>query len=407
MASHTRRFSALLVLALLLCLPVASFAVDAVLTDDTFINSGSPSATNGANASLKINSTSTTFLKFDPSATLPPGTTGSDITKATLVLWVNTFTTGGTIDVRQVTGPWAEATLNFTTGSGLIGSSVAVSPSITSKGDFVAIDLTDLVQDWIDGIVANNGVALQPAGGLNIVINSKENTGAAHEARLEIALAGTGPTGPTGPSGADGPTGPTGGAGPTGPTGPTGVGTEGPTGPTGSPGGAGPTGPTGGEGPTGPTGPTGTEGPTGPTGGEGPTGPTGAAGTGGGGLFTGRVNTLSTSNGATFGAPSGISTSGTLAAAQTLSPNVACTAQNLAVSITAAPGGTKTRVFAINVDGSDTAVTCTVTSAATTCDSAAATALIPAGSLIAISSGATGSGSAAAADLRFGWECIP
>ncbi|MGG2093178.1 exosporium glycoprotein BclB-related protein [Bacillus sp. S13(2024)] len=89
----------------------------------------------------------------------------------------------------------------------------------------------------------------------------------------------TGPQGPAGgpqgPAGSTGPQGPAGGTGPQGPAGSTG--SQGPAGGTGPQGPAGGTGPQGPAGSTGPQGPVGGTGPQGPAGGTGPQGPAGSS----------------------------------------------------------------------------------------------------------------------------------
>lgn len=103
------------------------------------------------------------------------------------------------------------------------------------------------------------------------------------------AKGSTGAAGPTGATGATGPKGPTGAKGATGNAGPTGAqgiqgiqGKQGPTGAQGTQGLQGPTGATGAKGPTGAKGSTGNAGPTGATGSTGAKGPTGATGATGG-----------------------------------------------------------------------------------------------------------------------------
>src|SRR5262249_48408189 len=124
--------------------------------------------------------------------------------------------------------------------------------------------------------------------------------------------------------------------------------------------------------------------------------------------FSSRINTLTTANaGIDFGPVSGIATANTTGTnMDSLSSNTACTAQNLSVLITAAPGGTKTRLFELLVGpgGANTVIlSCTVTSAATTCNSGATTATISAGSRIGIrDTVSSGGGAAAAANALVG-----
>jgi hypothetical protein len=105
-----------------------------------------------------------------------------------------------------------------------------------------------------------------------------------------------------------------------------------------------------------------------------------------------------------FAAVTGITTAtATESDVQTLSPSVATTAQNLAVRVTAAPGVGNSITVTLRVDGADTALTCTISGAATTCNSAAATASIPAASQLSFELTPSGLGLPTVAAL-VGWE---
>src|SRR5204862_245909 len=152
-----------------------------------------------------------------------------------------------------------------------LGATIASALLAPPKNEFLLVDVTAIVKDWLDGVAPNDGVALVANGtdGVVLRLDSKENSKTGHAPLLDITLAGSeaataGPTGPTGAAGATGTTGATGATGATGPTGGTG-----PTGATGDTGATGPTGATGDTGPTGSTGATGATGDTGPTGPQG------------------------------------------------------------------------------------------------------------------------------------------
>jgi Collagen triple helix repeat (20 copies) len=296
--------AALMALGVLLS-PSTSFAVGAVLTDDTSLSSSSAFA-NGDSAFLKVSPTGPvqfTLLKFNPVVVLPAGTTGDDIAKAVLKVFVNQVLAGGTVGIRVVNSDWSEATATYSNALGKLGAIVipGIPISSGSDGQWITIDVTDLVADWVDTPAANFGLGIVSTGA-NASFDSKENIRTGHQAQLEIVLIGGGGTGATGATGATGPAGPTGatGSGATGATGPTGAtgnsgatgatgatgsaGADGATGPTGATGGSGATGATGATGSagaTGATGPTGATGSTGATGATGPTGPTGATGAAG------------------------------------------------------------------------------------------------------------------------------
>src|SRR5205807_8465757 len=225
-------------------------------------------------------------LKFDlstlpgcPSA-CPPG---NEVNKATLRLFVSHVKHPGTFSVVGIgpsTVPWTEGTITDNNSALTAPPYLLEATSApVAQYQFINIDVTNLVKDWLNGIIPNNGIALIPDGSrINAQFDSKEGGSTSHEPLLEIDLVGSGggsagpagPTGPTGPIGATGATGSTGSTGTTGATGPTG--STGPTGATGAAGAAGATGATG------PTGATGVTGPTGPTGATGTTGDTGATG---------------------------------------------------------------------------------------------------------------------------------
>ncbi len=127
---------------------------------------------------------------------------------------------------------------------------------------------------------------------------------------------------------------------------------------------------------------------------------TGSAG--GAGFITGRINQLPTSAGSVFFASaSGITdATATEALTTTLSPAVSAVATGLSVRLSQPPGAGNSLTFTLRVNGSDTAVSCTIAGSARTAESAAA-AFIPAGSELSISIRAAGvpnSGSA-----LFGW----
>ena len=299
--------------AIVLMSPVAAGGVQIALTDDAYTSSGTPSGNLGDGSVLVVQGSNQppsplrsgpapvarTYLKFDlsttgtsPTATLPTGTVASDIDKATLVLFLSDVANGGSLVMHRVNGPWNEATLTQVNAPAMDAAELAtVSISTSQKRDFIAIDVTALVMDWVDGTVTNNGIVLVPSASATISVSfdSKESGATSHPVLLDVTLKNTGPAGSTGPTGPKGATGVQGGTGATGPTGATGVqgatGLTGPTGAKGSTGSQGNTGSTGPQGNTGSTGPQGNTGATGPqgntgaTGPIGPTGPQGATGT--------------------------------------------------------------------------------------------------------------------------------
>jgi Collagen triple helix repeat (20 copies) len=241
-------------------------AVLARLTDDAHTSASAPTMNFGTASTLLVQgptpAVARAYLRFDLT-TLPAGTRGADVARAVLRLWVARVTRGGMFDVYSVRGGWSEEALTAANAPGqgrdqLIGIPVTA----RDRNRFVVVDLTELVQEWLDRTLENNGLLLVPnAAGVTVEFDSKENASTSHEPELEITLRGSGtagspgPPGPAGPPGSDGARGAAGPPGPVGPAGPPGP--PGPAGPPGPPGARGPQGLAGAPGPGGPSGPAG------------------------------------------------------------------------------------------------------------------------------------------------------
>jgi collagen type VII alpha len=259
-------------------LPGLALAQDATLTGDTYVSAANPS-TNFGNAGFMIIRGSTNlrgFVKFDLT-TLPVGTNGNGVAKAVLTLWVSSMGTAGSFNIQNVNGSWNELTITNANAPAL-GGIVASAVPVTSANSYVSVDVTSAVKNWLNGAVANDGLALIPnTSTVSFQLDSKENTNTSHPANLTITLIGpAGPQGPAGLQGASGPQGPIGFPGANGATGPAGA--AGATGIAGATGATGPAGPIGPLGPTGSTGATGAAGASGPQGIQGLSGATGATG---------------------------------------------------------------------------------------------------------------------------------
>ena len=209
--------------------PAIAWAQQAMLTGDTQINSAATTTKYGASTTLNISPTNSALLQFDLTDMLPSGTTAAQVLRARLIVFPDAVTTGGTVNLYQVTSAWSEGTVTYATKP-TIASSAANSLSIGVPSSFHDFNLTTLVQGWITTPASNFGVELQASGATNIAIDSKENTTTSHPAVLQIDLSG--PAGPAGASGATGATGPQGPAGPAGARGATGA--TGATGPAGT-----------------------------------------------------------------------------------------------------------------------------------------------------------------------------
>jgi hypothetical protein len=232
-----------------------AMALDAPLAADAHVSNTVPAANFGGLPNLNVGSGASALLRFDLS-TLPAGTTAAKLVKANLILYVNRVGAAGAIELLGVNSAWTEATVTAANMPPTAGPGSGISLPISTANQFVTVDLTQQVKDWISNPGANFGLLLAPslsAPGTVVFFDSKENTASAHVARLDLTLADQGPAGPRGATGATGAAGANGAAGAKGDKGDTGA--VGPTGATGATGARGLTGATGATGATGPAGP--------------------------------------------------------------------------------------------------------------------------------------------------------
>jgi hypothetical protein len=152
--------NAALVLSCAAAVQISAKAQQAPPSADTFALSATPKYNYGPSPLLPVTSGATTYIQFSL-AGLPANAT---VSKATLRLYVDAVTSAGTFDVFEINTPWSEASLNFTNaptpGVSATGSK-PVSVSSANCNQFVLVDITTLVQDWVNGTVANNGIALK------------------------------------------------------------------------------------------------------------------------------------------------------------------------------------------------------------------------------------------------------
>ena len=209
-------------------LPLSAGAVTAPSMADAHTNSALPTSNFGNLPTLNVGGTFSSLMQFDFTS-LPAGTASGSVAKATLFLWVNRIGSAGAIDIRTVTGAWSEASVTQAAQPTVGG--VAYTVPVTTAGNYIAVDVTSDVKNWIDYPASALGFALgasTSAPGTSVFIDSKENTATGHVAYLDITLVGQ--PGPQGSQGDPGLLGPTGLTGLTGATGPAGLGLTGPQG---------------------------------------------------------------------------------------------------------------------------------------------------------------------------------
>ena len=184
-------------------------AAEAVLTGDTYVSPNSLDSNYGASTQLHVGRGDIGLLQFDTQSVLPANVNAANVQKATLMVFVNKLESPANLTVAALGGAWSEGEVTFRNKPSTL---IPLAPvKVLTGNDYVAIDITAIVQDWVGNPALNFGVELTSDNPLQI--DSKENTATSHPARLLIELANTGPAGPQGPMGLPGPTGTQGPAG--------------------------------------------------------------------------------------------------------------------------------------------------------------------------------------------------
>ena len=165
-------------------------------SQDSYTNTAATTTNYGTAATLGVVSSATsiqtTYIQFNLSS-IPVGYTSTNVAKATLKLYINSVATGGSFNLNFVNGSWSEKTI--TAGlSPALGGSIASSISLTTANanNYVLIDVTTAVGDWLNGSQANDGIALVANSPLSATIDSKENSAQSHPAELDIVFAAGG-----------------------------------------------------------------------------------------------------------------------------------------------------------------------------------------------------------------------
>ncbi len=162
-------------------------------SDDAYTDTAVPTGNFGVKPTAGVSSAAqTSFITFDLSS-IPAGTPGASISKATLKLYVNTVVTAGSFNMVFVNGTWSEKTITANLSPAL-GANIAASVSLdkTQVKDYVLVDITPALKAWLDGTQANDGIALVANSPLAATFDTKENTTNSHPPELDVVFSGGG-----------------------------------------------------------------------------------------------------------------------------------------------------------------------------------------------------------------------
>jgi hypothetical protein len=171
-------------------------------SDDTYIKADSPLSNFGDDTTFEVrpdnNADRRGLVKFDLSS-IP---TNATISSATLYLHEKSSKAGQTTSIYRVTSPWNENTVTWLSwsllGGGFDGSISYFTFVPDQSNCMLTLDITSLVQLWVNGTYPNHGLMLYSMGPNHIIsYASKEDGTADRRPKLDIVYSVPGTNTPT------------------------------------------------------------------------------------------------------------------------------------------------------------------------------------------------------------------
>lgn len=109
---------------------------------------------------------------------------GAYVESATFSVYVTGW--GQTVQLHRITAPWLETEVTWNNFGGTYAPDVAGSLTAPKGGEWRSVDVTALVQGWVDGSYPNYGVLLEQDQANAITFASSENTPVDRRPKLQI-----------------------------------------------------------------------------------------------------------------------------------------------------------------------------------------------------------------------------
>lgn len=184
------------------------YAQDLSASGDAFVDTFYPNLNFGTANYLQTGGTTKTYVRFDLSS-LPTALLSSPNARVNLSLWVGRLGAAGNLQVSQAAGAWSELTVTSNNQPGA-GASVGL-VAVSTAGQFVYLDMTDVVLGWMNTPSTNFGLVISGVAPAIAFLDSKESVTTSHGPTLQFVASG--PAGATGATGAIGVAGVTGSTG--------------------------------------------------------------------------------------------------------------------------------------------------------------------------------------------------
>lgn len=179
-SKHTGLAAALL---LMFCVSGWADTISLTLTDDAYIHGLRPTSVYGLQDDFFVTSYGPKqgLVRFDAASIA-----GLEINSATLNLYLNDIERAGTISIHAVTSSWNESTVTWDNQPPAeISATAVVSLAPADEEAVVSIDVTEVVERWADGSLADGGFLIVTPDSIKAYFDAQEKTGGT-PATLEV-----------------------------------------------------------------------------------------------------------------------------------------------------------------------------------------------------------------------------
>ena len=164
------------------------------VSDDAWIKSDAPTQNYGGDAQLRTyfdfspSTTQRTLYRFDVAAAGIPS--GALVVSAVAKIFVLDSNSSASVTVHRINADWTESTVNWDSiNASYDFSSIGSVPKGAAVGQYTSVNITSLVQGWINGSTANQGIMLKTGWiGDLAQFTSKEYSNIAQRPYLEVRI---------------------------------------------------------------------------------------------------------------------------------------------------------------------------------------------------------------------------
>jgi hypothetical protein len=145
------------------------------LTDDAYIHGIRPTSAYGTRDDIFVTSygPKQVLVRFDAASLA-----GLAVNSATLNLYLNDIERAGTISIHAITSSWNESTVTWNNQPPAETTATAVVDLVTAdEGSVISIDVTEVVERWADGSLADGGFLIVTPDSIKAYFDAQEKTG--------------------------------------------------------------------------------------------------------------------------------------------------------------------------------------------------------------------------------------